>query len=80
MNVVRFPDDQRKVQGSGGDGSDDRNRLRNVELDVREIKTDLKHVALQKDVLGLKLWVLGGVIIGMITAVSFGIAIARLFL
>ncbi len=68
------------MRATATNGSDDRAaRLRNVELDVREIKTGMKHVALQKDVLGLKLWILGGVIVGMMTAVSLGLAIARIF-
>ncbi len=37
-------------------------------------------MATQEDVLRVKLWVLAGVIGGMIIAVSFGLAIARLFL
>ena len=79
-NIRPFPKDQQALNTTHGGGSDDGHRLRNVELDVREIKTNMKHVALQKDVLGLKIWVLVGVIGGMITAVSLGIALARLFL
>lgn len=80
MNVVPFPpEDQRGLSSSGGGGSDDRSRLRNVELDVREVKTQMQHVALQKDVLGLKIWILIGVIGGMLTAAGLALAVARLF-
>ena len=79
-NVADFR--ARQVPGGGGGSGEktDSDRLVAVELDVREIKTDMKHVALKTDVLGLKIWVLVGVVVGMITAISFGIAIARLFL
>ena len=55
-------------------------RLRLLEGDMRAVHEKLGHVALREDVLRLKLWVLGGVIGGMVIAVSLGIAIARLFL
>ena len=40
----------------------------------------MKHVAMREDVQGMKIWVLGGVIGGMIIAATLSIAIARLFL
>ena len=66
------------LSGTGPGEIDD--RLRVVEGDVRAIQSTLQHVALREDVLRLKLWVLGGVIGGMVIAVTLGIAIARLFL
>lgn len=59
--------------GSGNGGSNYERRLTRVE-------TLMESVALREDVLKLKLWVLGGVIGGMIIAASLAIAIARLFL
>ena len=57
--------------GAGGDGGDLERRLRAVELDVREIKTELKHVA-------TKTWVLGGLLGGMGVAAGIGVGIATL--
>ncbi len=55
----------------GGSGSDD--RLRAVELDVREIKTDLKHMA-------TRAWVLGGVLGGAGVGASIALTVLKLFL
>ena len=81
MKLVDFPGPQKRVSGGNGGGSGDQDaRLRVLEGDVRAVQEKLAHVALREDVLKLKLWVLGGVIGGMVIAVSLGIAIARLFL
>ena len=77
MKLVDFPGPQKRVSGGSGDHDV---RLRVLEGDVRAVQEKLAHVALREDVLKLKLWVLGGVIGGMVIAVGLGIAIARLFL
>lgn len=80
-NVVQMPQ-RRPMPSAGGNGDGTRDldaRLRAVELDVREIKTQMQHVALQKDVLGLKIWILIGVIGGMLSAAGLAFAVARLF-
>ena len=77
--VVEFPQGQKSVSGGGGSGEFDQ-RLRDVEGHLRELREGMKHVALREDVLKLRIWVLGGVIGGMIAAVTLGIAIARLFM
>ncbi|MCY4086710.1 MAG: hypothetical protein OXG37_07475 [Actinomycetia bacterium] len=56
--------------GTGGTNFDE--RLRNVELDVRAVKTDMKHVA-------TKAWVLAGVIGGMGTAAGIAALMIRAF-
>ena len=67
-NITQFPD--RKVSDGGGDGGIDK-RLRDLELDVREIKTKLDSVATKE-------YVLRGVIAGMITAALIALGVARL--
>ena len=60
--------------GNGGPyGGDYERRLTRIE-------TRMEAVALREDVLRLKLWILGGVIAGMIIALGIGLAIARLYL
>ena len=51
-----------------------------LESRVAVLESELKHPATTADVLGLKIWVLGGVIGGMIVAAGLAIAISRLFL
>ena len=60
--------------GGGGNGRYDQiaERLRLVELDVREIKTDLKHVA-------TRAWVLGGVLGAAGVGATIAIAVLRFF-
>lgn len=66
-NVTNFPDRQIRRGSHGGDGSNGNldARLRSVEGDIRELKTDMKHVA-------TKAWILAGVLGGM--GVAAGIA------
>ena len=47
-------------------------RLRAVEGDTREIRTQLQHVA-------TRAWVLGGILAGMGVAAGIGVGLARLF-
>ena len=56
--------------GNGGGGTNDA-RLRAVELDVREIKTELRHVA-------TKAWILAGILGGMGVAAGVGVGVATL--
>lgn len=51
-----------------------------LESRVAVLESELKHLATKADVLGLKIWVLGGVIGGMIVASGLATAISRLFL
>ena len=67
-NVTEFA--PRSFQGDGG-GSDIDARPRAVELDIRELKTDMKHVA-------TKAWILGGVLGGMGVAAAIATALFRL--
>lgn len=67
-NVASFKR-QQPLAGGNGNGGDVDARLRAVELDVREIKTDMKHVA-------TRAWVMGGVL----GAAGVGATIALLFL
>jgi len=55
----------------GGYGALD-TRLRSVELDVREIKTDMKHVA-------TRAWVLGGVLAAAGVGAGIALAVLRFF-
>ncbi len=60
-------------RGNGsGSWSDIDARLRAVELDVREIKTDLKHMA-------TRAWVLGGVLGAAGVGAGIALAVLRLF-
>ena len=67
-------DPAREAQSGNGNGGNTALRER-----VAHLESTMKHVAMREDVLGMKIWVLGGVIGGMIVAVSLGLAIARLF-
>ena len=58
-------------RGDGGSGSGFEARLRSVELDIREIKTDLKHVA-------TRAWVLGGVLAAAGVGAGVALAVIRL--
>ena len=59
--------------GNGGGRYDElADRLRLVELDVREIKTDMKHVA-------TRAWVLGGVLGAAGVGATIALAVIRLF-
>ena len=64
----------------GGRGSED--RLRNVEIQLAEIRTkldtQLDHLATKNELTTLKVWVLGGVLGGMAIAASIAVAIIRL--
>ena len=51
--VVNFDPERKKRQQSydgGGNGQDD--RLRQVELDIRELKAEKRHLAMKEDLLG----------------------------
>ena len=49
-----------------------------LEIEVTKIATKMESVATREEVLKLKLWILGGVIGGMVIAATLGLAIARL--
>lgn len=68
-NVAPFERQQKLPGGDGPSGNDTDARLRAVELDIREIKTDMRHVA-------TRAWVMGGVL----GAAGVGATIALLFL
>lgn len=70
-SLREFP--SRSVSPGGGDRGNGgiSERLRLVELDVREIKTDMKHVA-------TRAWVLGGLLGGMGIAAGIAATIFRL--
>lgn len=65
-------------RGNNGnfDGDDTEVRLRTVEQDVREIKTELKHLATKEDLQKLKVWWLCGIIAGMGVAAGIAATIA----
>lgn len=63
---------QQSLAGGTGDGGDLDARLRAVELDVREIKTDMKHVA-------TRAWVMGGVLGAAGVGATIALVFFRLF-
>ena len=65
--------------GGDGDDGDIESRLRGVEDKVLVIQTDFKHLATTRDVEKVKVWVLAGVVGGMIVAASLAISILKLF-
>lgn len=60
----------KSIDGGGGGGIDD--RLRTVEVQLAEVRTELKHLA-------TRAWVLGGVVGGMVTATLITLAVVKLF-
>ena len=48
-DLIDFPRASKPTSGDGGGGGHDA-RLRAVELDMREIKTELKHLATSRDI------------------------------
>ena len=70
----------RRPTGEDGGGNGHGQRLRTLEIEVAKIATKMESVATREEVLKLKLWILGGVIGGMVVAATLGFAIARLFL
>lgn len=71
----------RQKGGGGSDGGDGdvESRLRDVEDEVLVLRTEFKHLATTKDIEKLKVWVLAGVVGGMIVAASLAISILKLF-
>lgn len=67
---IPFPDRQQRVDGGNGGGSNDR-RLRDLELDVREIKTRMENVATANDIDKLKLWAAGGALVGTLSIIGW---------
>ena len=59
--------------GNGGRGGGD------VKERLTALETEMKHVALREDVLGLKIWILLSVIGGMAVAASLALGIANLW-
>ena len=87
-NVLPMPQQRAVPPGDGGDGGEVERRLRAVELDVREIKTRLDHVATKEDLEKVKAliekkdaanskWFLGITIGAIVTVMA---ALVRTFL
>lgn len=62
-----------------GDGGKFDDRLRAVEIAVATIEAKMENVATREDVLKVRLWVVGGVVGGILTAVAFALAVFRIF-
>lgn len=88
QKVLQMPQQQVVPSGDGGDGREIERRLRAVELDVREIKTRLDHVATKEDLEKVKSliekkdaanskWFLGITIGGIVTVLA---ALVRTFI
>ena len=69
-----------KSHGGNGGGRGSEDRLRNVEIQLAEIRTkldtQLDHLATKNELTTLKVWVLGGVLGGMAIAASIAVGIA----
>ena len=74
------PNDPQPTGPGGGDGGNFDSRLRAVEQDVREIKTEIKHLATKEDLQKLKVWWLLGIIAGMGLAATVALGVLRVFL
>ncbi len=61
---IPFPRQPRVTGGNGGNSNED--RIRELELDVREIKTRMEGLATKTDIGTLRNWILGGVIAGLL--------------
>ena len=78
-NVSQFPGQRSLPSDGGGNGGNGiEKRLRDVELDVREIRTSLQHVSTKEDIQRVKVWALSGVIAGMGLAAGIALGLARL--
>ena len=71
-----------KSHGGNGSGRGSEDRLRNVEIQLAEIRTKfdtkLDHLATKNELTTLKVWVLSGVLGGMAIAAGIAVAIIRL--
>lgn len=67
---IPFPDRKQKVAGGNGGSSNDQ-RIRDIELDVREIKTRMENVATTNDIAKLKLWAAGGALVGTLAIIGW---------
>ena len=84
---IAFPQPQQKLAGGNG-GSSNEDRIRELELDVREIKTRMEGLATKTDIATLRTrmeglatktdiatlrnWILGGVIAGLLAFIWWG--------
>ena len=75
MNEILPFHDRRPVGGRGGSGDGFDVRLRTVEGDVRDIKTDMKHVATKKDISDLgssiRIWILSGTVAALVIVIGW---------
>ena len=68
---IAFPQPQQKLAGGNG-GSSNEDRIRELELDVREIKTRMEGLATKTDIATLRNWILGGVTAGLLAFIWWG--------
>ena len=74
LSSVPAADEPPRQGDDGGGGSD------GIAARVRALETHLPYLATREDVLRLKIWVLGGVIGGMVIVAMLALAVYRLFL
>ena len=82
LRKVHDVDDPSQSSGSssgGGGGGVLDTRLRNVEVGMARVEERLEHVALENDVTRLKVWVLGGVLSGMVVAALISLTVVKFF-
>ena len=73
--LLPFPNRRQQVGGTGGNDQGFDARLRTVEGDLREIKTDMKHVATKKDISDLgssiRIWILSGTVATLVIVIGW---------
>ena len=79
-NVSRFPTSEPAQEASGGVGGGGgiERRLAAVEAQVAALNARMEYVATKEDVQKIKVWVLGGLIAGLIGAATVAVSVVKL--
>ena len=69
QKIINLP--EQSITDGGGNGGRFDDRLRAVENRLTKIETQMEHVATKTDIQGLKVWALGGALVGMLAVLGW---------